>query len=71
MGKSALRISLPLIISGRTVVDGFRPCESPTLGMGLSWFPGGSHPKEGTPTDSNAVLQNPTHAQWPRFDCQR
>jgi len=31
-GKSALRTSLPLIISGRTVADGDRQCESPALG---------------------------------------
>ena len=62
MGKSALRISLPLIISARTVADGDRLCESPALGMSVNWFPSGSHPKEGMWIDSNAVLENPTHA---------
>ena len=62
MGKSALRISLPLIMSGGTVADGDQLCEPLEFGMGLNSFPNGSHPKEGARIDSNAVLENPTHA---------
>ena len=31
-------------------------------------FPISSHPKEGARINSNAVLENPTHAQWPQLD---
>jgi len=49
-------------MSGGTVADGDQLCEPLEFGMGVNWFPNGSHPKEGARIDSNAVLENPTHA---------